>query len=172
MVEPEDRDRWAVVKFTNTHEPGLYTLFSADGAPIYFGVNAHRRESETTCLSSEELETLATSWNANVAYSSDDYLATDAQRRYGRDIWRELLAVVALLFVAEIFLQQRYSRNPAMNSFDFNGELDLSTGVVLAALAALAVGLWYRREVAQHKSPQRLAMGCRCCGRWRRPCWC
>lgn len=111
-VEVAVRDRWAMFEYEATQRPGLYTLTVADGNPLHFAVNAPRSESQLEPLGKPELQRLATTLQAEVVGSADEFLAKDSARRNGQEIWHLLLLLTALAFVAEIYLEQRFARGP------------------------------------------------------------
>ena len=55
----------------------------------------------------ERLEAAARLSNANIYDSIDALSSDDRQRRFGREIWRWLLAGLLALLIGELLLQQR-----------------------------------------------------------------
>lgn len=100
----------SLVEYADTYRPGLYVLQTPDDHKVHFVVNASRRESQLEVLDDEEFQALAAEMGGQAVSSSADYLKLDRQRRFGREIWKPLLAAVLLLILAELLLQQRFSR--------------------------------------------------------------
>jgi hypothetical protein len=73
---------------------------------------ARARESKLERLSESRLSDVATALGATVCTSADEYLASQAQRNRGRELWRPLLWTLVGLLVGELFLQQYLARGP------------------------------------------------------------
>ncbi len=119
MTDPEGRQHTleavaagyhSLVEYTDTYRPGLYVLQTPDEKTVHFVVNASRQESQIKVLEDEKFEALAEEMGARAVSSSADYLKLDRQRRFGREIWKPLLAAILFLILAELLLQQRFSR--------------------------------------------------------------
>ncbi|MEZ6123293.1 MAG: VWA domain-containing protein [Planctomycetaceae bacterium] len=99
-----------VARFDATQRPGVYTLSAADVPAIHFVANTSREESRLGSLDDAQLQNLADRLGAARAQSATDYLEQDRLRRYGRNVWRYVLAGLLLFLFLELVLQQRFSR--------------------------------------------------------------
>jgi hypothetical protein len=99
----------AVVEHADTRRPGLYLMTLPDGSTVHYVVNTSRTESELAVLNPEERAKAAESLGASLVDSPEAYRRIDRERRFGREIWQPLLAVVLLALFAELWLQQRFS---------------------------------------------------------------
>ena len=99
-----------VVEFGKTQRPGLYTLNPPGGSPVYYVVNASRRESDLQKLTDKEIADFAKTHGVSLVHSGAEYKQLDHTRRYGFEMWRPLLwAILGLVFL-ELFLQQKFAR--------------------------------------------------------------
>ena len=87
--------------------PGIYSLEMPEGERMYFTAAPPPDESELGALEEDEWQALADELDAKTVRSSGEYLSLDRQRRYGRELWPYLLALVMGLCVAEIGLANR-----------------------------------------------------------------
>ena len=67
-------------------------------------------ESDLKLLSGEEFAQLAEQMDAEAVISSGEFLELDKVRRFGREIWKSILAAVLGLIFVEMLLQQRFAR--------------------------------------------------------------
>ena len=102
-----------VAEWTDTAKPGLYVLRPPDGSELHFVVRAPGPESDLARLEPAELVTLAASLKAVVVRSPEEYVRLDERRRFGRELWRPLLAGVLLLMLGEIALARWFARRAA-----------------------------------------------------------
>ncbi len=98
-----------LVEFADTELPGLYALETPDNETIHFVVNTSRAESDLKLLDEKEFADLAEVMQAKAVSSAEQYLQLDKQRRFGREIWKPLLAAVLVLLFLEVLLQQRFA---------------------------------------------------------------
>ena len=98
-----------LVEFADTELPGLYVLETPDNETIHFVVNTSRAESDLKLLDDKEFADLAEVMQAKAVSSAEQYLQLDKQRRFGREIWKPLLAAVLVLLFLEVLLQQRFA---------------------------------------------------------------
>lgn len=103
------RDDHCLVEFADTDLPGLYVLETPDNETIHFVVNTSRAESDVALLDEKEFADLAEMMQAKAVSSAEQYLQLDKQRRFGREIWKPLLAAVLVLLFLEVLLQQRFA---------------------------------------------------------------
>jgi len=102
------KDDHCLVEFANTELPGLYALETPDNETIHFVVNTSSEESDLKLLDDAEFAELARQMQAEAVSSSEQYLQLDKRRRFGREMWKSLLAAVLVLILIEILLQQRF----------------------------------------------------------------
>lgn len=117
LVKATRRGTQAVAEFSETREPGTYEMSGEGINAIKFVALASNRESLLERMSKEEI--LATgsgiSESVDYIYASEEnplekYLELDANRTFGREMWKYLLiAVVALIFL-EVILQRIFGR--------------------------------------------------------------
>jgi len=98
-----------LVEFDQTEVPGLYVLETPDDDLIHFVVNTSSRESDLELLDDQQFAALAEQARAEAVSSAEQYIQLDRQRRFGREIWKPLLAVVVALLFIEILLQQHFA---------------------------------------------------------------
>jgi hypothetical protein len=119
MTDPEGRrhelkaslkDNYSIVEFGSTERPGLYVLETPDKETIHFVVNTSCEESDLKLLSDEEFSELADQMHAEAVTSAGEFLELDKVRRFGREIWKSILAAVLVLIFVEMLLQQRFAR--------------------------------------------------------------
>ncbi|MBN2136826.1 MAG: BatA domain-containing protein [Sedimentisphaerales bacterium] len=102
------KDDHCLVEFADTELPGLYVLETPENETIHFVVNTSSEESDLTLLDDTEFAELAMQMKAKPVSSAQQYLQFDQRRRFGREMWKWLLAAVLLLVFVEILLQQRF----------------------------------------------------------------
>jgi len=102
------KDDHCLVEFADTELPGLYALETPDNETIHFVVNTSSKESDLKLLDDAEFAELAQQMQAEAVSSADQYLQLDKRRRFGREMWKSLLAAVLVLCLIEILLQQRF----------------------------------------------------------------
>jgi hypothetical protein len=110
------RGRSDLIEYAETDQEGLYTLQTSSMSPIHYAVIAPREESELKRLDREEMAALAESLDATWLRSADEFIAYDSQRRYGREIWKPLYAVMLCLVLVEVLAQQWFSGTPLRRS--------------------------------------------------------
>lgn len=98
-----------LLEYAETDQEGWYTLQASSLPPMPFAVTAPRSESELERLDDAAMDELAESFAASRVTSAEEFLQQDSVRRYGRAIWKELYAAVAVLVLLEILLQQWFS---------------------------------------------------------------
>jgi hypothetical protein len=99
-----------VVEYGKTQRPGLYTLNPPGGAPVYYVVNASRKESDLQRLTDREIADFAKAHGVSLVHNGAEYKQLDRTRRYGWEMWRPMLWVILVLVFLEVFLQQRFTR--------------------------------------------------------------
>jgi hypothetical protein len=99
-----------VVEYSQTQQPGLYTLGAPGGTTTHFVVNTSRRESDLQKLTPAEIADFAKTHGISVVHSGAEYKQLDRTRRFGSEFWRPLFLLVLVLLFAELFLQQYFSR--------------------------------------------------------------
>lgn len=100
-------DLLGVIEVTETTRPGVYTVESNDGkTKERFAVNLPRDESDGKLLTSEQIEALGKSLDAQVVDSGEAYLRLDQERRQGTGIWKPFVWVLLIGLFGEVFLQQ------------------------------------------------------------------
>ena len=102
-----------VAEWNDTAMPGLYRLRTPDGADVHFVVRPPPEESDLARLEPAELESLAASLKATVVRSREEYARLDERRRFGRELWRPLLAGVIALLLGELALERWFARRAA-----------------------------------------------------------
>jgi hypothetical protein len=106
----EKKGQRAVVAFSATHQPGIYTLQPPGGAPVHYVVNASRRESDLQKLTSAEIADFAREQQVGLVHDAAQFRSLDQTRRFGREIWKPLLwALLGMMFV-EMVVQQHFAR--------------------------------------------------------------
>jgi hypothetical protein len=123
LVDPEgksfevpvaDRGGRAVAEFGPALRPGLYVLEVPGQGPLHFVAHTDPKESDLRRLSPEEIEAEARRLGAAAVDSWAAYRRLDQRRRYGREIWPALLAVVVGLLFLEVVLEQAFARRGAV----------------------------------------------------------
>lgn len=107
-IKAQLRDDHCLVEFGQTELPGLYVLETPDNETIHFVVNTSSKESDLSLLDDAEFSELARLMRAEAVSSAEQYLQLDIRRRFGREIWKYLLAGVLALVFVEVVLQQRF----------------------------------------------------------------
>ena len=107
-IKAQPRDDHCLVEFGRTELPGLYVLETPDNETIHFVVNTSSKESDLSLLDDAEFSELALQMQAQPVSSAEQYLQLDIRRRFGREIWKWLLAGLLALVFVEVVLQQRF----------------------------------------------------------------
>lgn len=107
-LTPIDRDGKRIIEYASTRRPGAYTLHVPGARPMHFVVATSRDESELEQFDREELERLAQEMNASVVHSAAEYVALDAERRHGREVWKMLLLALLGLVFGELLLESAF----------------------------------------------------------------
>lgn len=102
----------AVVEFPLTSQPGLYVVEPSDPAEplVHVVASTSRDESDLDRLDEAGLKALAAELEATVVRDGREYAQLDQTRRFGREVWRYLFVVAAVLMFGELFLQQWLTR--------------------------------------------------------------
>lgn len=108
-VAIEKRGARAVVEWSHTQQPGLYTILPPDAQPLHYVVNASRRESDLERLTPEEVTEFGKTNGVAIVRSEAEYKAAEHERRYGREVWKTLLWILLLLALGELVLQQKFA---------------------------------------------------------------
>ena len=106
---PVARGARAACEFEDTGRPGLYELVTAGGETNHFVVRVPPAESDLATLPAAGMDALAKDLGATVARSGDAYAQQARERRFGRELWRPLLALLATALFAERLLVRRFS---------------------------------------------------------------
>ncbi|MEZ6092027.1 MAG: CARDB domain-containing protein [Pirellulaceae bacterium] len=109
-LRPVAEENRSIIRYTDTAQPGIYTLTQPDASPRNFAVQTDRAESDLESIDREQLQKFAESLGAEVVDDGEAYLQLDASRRHGREVWRWALFGLLGLMFAELFFQQRFSR--------------------------------------------------------------
>lgn len=112
-IQTSERGSGRLARFDGTQRPGVYTMTLPESETIHFVASTSRDESDLKTYDQEQLAAAANRLNATLVTNSDEYLKQDRLRRYGREIWKYLLAVLLVLMFCELVLQQRFARVPA-----------------------------------------------------------
>ncbi len=94
--------------FSDTDEPGLYRV-TTDAGPRLFAVNLHPRESRTSPMPPEDLESLGVTLNAHPAESNPRMEesrrhSSGAALEQGQKLWRSLLCALLIVCFMEMAL--------------------------------------------------------------------
>ena len=108
-VTVQNKGRLGLVEYDRTEHPGTYVLEIPGGEKIYYAVNTPPEESDLTPLDDDSLKAMGKELGVQVATSVSDYLDQDKQRRFGHEIWEQLLWLVAALIVLEVYLEHRFA---------------------------------------------------------------
>jgi len=98
------------VRFTDTKEPGFYTVSDGVRVLLEFPVNVDTRESVVNGIEVSELEELLQSQNVHVVEKGKDLEQVILSKRGGREISSWLLLTILILFLAESFISGRIHR--------------------------------------------------------------
>ena len=117
VVKAVKRGTQAVAEFSQTREPGTYEI-SAEGIDkVKFVAQPSTKESLLERMSKEEILSAGSELAESVDYidASGDgalakYLELDANRTFGREMWKYLLIAVLSLIFLEIILQRVFGR--------------------------------------------------------------
>lgn len=112
-VTIQNKGRFGLVEYDRTEHPGTYTLDIPGGEKIYYAVNTPPEESDLTPLDDDSLQAMGKELGVQVATSVSEYLDQDKQRRFGREIWQQLLWLVAALMILEVYLEHRFASTKA-----------------------------------------------------------
>lgn len=104
------REAGCMVEFHETRQPGVYTLSGPTVSALRIVARTGRTDSRPELLDAEKVDAIGAQLGATVVRSADEYLQRDKDRRYGREIWKPLLASVLGLMFLELFLQQRFAK--------------------------------------------------------------
>lgn len=103
-----ENDR-GLVRITKTQRPGTYELNTPSGEIVHFVASTTGQESDPVLIDRQRLTDWSENIGGTVVKSADEYLALDAVRRNGREIWKYLLFALLGIMFFEIFLQQRFA---------------------------------------------------------------
>ena len=113
------RGSQAVAEFSETRQPGTYTMKGSGMEPVRFVVNPSKAESRLERLTEEELASRATALGLETeeiikatdgSSILDQYLKLDGQRKFGRETWKILLWTLLGLVFVELILQRIFGR--------------------------------------------------------------
>lgn len=96
--------------WTDTSQAGAYRFESPSGEVIWSAVRVPDADLKPAIVDRETRELAAARLGATLHDSLDEYLAADASRRFGRGIWKYLLAALVIAMVLEPVVQQYRSR--------------------------------------------------------------
>lgn len=99
----------ARLRFAETHRPGVYEVDGPEGKPVHFVVLADRKESDVSRLEDAELERLAGEMGAVRVRSVEEYRDQERERRYGQELWPVLVALVLVLLILELVLEEVFA---------------------------------------------------------------
>ncbi len=116
QLSAQTRGTRGLIEYADTDQEGLYTLQTASAPPLHYAVIAPRDESDLIRLNLEQMDALADSLDATVLRSTDEFIEQDSRRRYGREIWKPLYAIMLCLVVVEVLAQQLFSGIPFRQS--------------------------------------------------------
>ena len=100
-----------VARLADTRRPGFYTLSWTGGqtpGAVNFAATLDPAESSPDLTDAAGLDALADGLGATVADSAAAYLAADRVSRYGRELWRWLLAGLLGAMGLEMLLRQHF----------------------------------------------------------------
>lgn len=104
------REQYELAEFHQTDRPGLYTMEVPPSEVIHFVVNPSAAESDLQSIDDEEYQSMGSSYDIAAITSQQEYQNLTQQRRFGREIWKLLLAGVLALLFLEIVFQQVFAR--------------------------------------------------------------
>lgn len=104
------REQYGLAEFQQTDRPGMYAMEVPQSQPIHFVVNAAAAESDLETIGDEEYRSMGPSLGVSTITSQQEYQNLTQQRRFGREVWKLLLAGVLGLVFLEIMLQQVFAR--------------------------------------------------------------
>jgi hypothetical protein len=103
-LEPErvaGQYRW---KIPRVHEAGHWRLWRGEEQVDLFAVNVDARESDLSLVDQEYLAELFGRENLHFLRPGDDLRLKVLGNRYGRELWREFLALAAVLLLLELWI--------------------------------------------------------------------
>ena len=117
MLIPRKRKDRHILEFTETRIPGTYELSDPEKVVAKFVVLPSLSESILEKVTEEKIASAATSLADDVIRIDgrqgkgwDSYLTMDSRRKFGRETWQILLAIVLGLVFMEIILLRRFGR--------------------------------------------------------------
>ena len=117
MLIPRKRKDRHILEFTETRIPGTYELSDPEKVVAKFVVLPSLSESILEKVTDEKIASAATSLAYDVIRIDgrqgegwDSYLTMDSRRKFGRETWQILLAIVLGLVFMEIILLRRFGR--------------------------------------------------------------
>ena len=99
-----------VVEFDEAVRPGVYLVQLPSGETVHYTVATPFEESDLERLSRDEVDDLAAELGAVAVESPRAYHDLERERRFGREIWKPLLAAVLVLLFLEPFLVRSFQR--------------------------------------------------------------
>lgn len=104
-LQPESNLVW-----TDTSQAGAYRFESPSGEIIWSAVRVPDADLKPAIVDRETRQLAAERLGATLHASLDEYLTADASRRFGRGIWKYLLAALVVALILEPIVQQYRSR--------------------------------------------------------------
>ncbi len=98
-----------LARYLQTLRPGLYTMTLPDGEDAHFVSGTDPAESALRLMDQQSCELLADRLQATLLRSGEEWRERDQLRRFGREIWKYLLAGLLVLLLLEMILQQRFA---------------------------------------------------------------
>jgi len=99
-----------VAAFEDTRKPGPYLMDVPGQDAIHFVAAVPGEESDVRTLDDVEFRRLGEEMGATTVESWEEYREMSRSRRFGREIWKPLLALVLLLMFCELFAVQLFTR--------------------------------------------------------------
>lgn len=104
LLEPELRGSQYHWKIPRVNEAGIWRLRLKDREVDRFAVNVDARESDLAQVSPERVHALLGGDRTVILEPEEDVRTEVLSRRYGRELWRELLALAVLLLMVELWV--------------------------------------------------------------------
>jgi hypothetical protein len=106
-VTSEFVPRGVHLRSTPAPEPGAYEIRAAGRVLYRQAVNVDSRESDLALLSTDEIQAMFPGDRVKLIEAGESVGNPVRESRYGREFWRELVAVVVLLLLVEAWLSRR-----------------------------------------------------------------
>jgi hypothetical protein len=108
-----------VFRYTDTHELGVYQVRPADAQgprPFVFAVNVDPDEADPATITTEGLQARFGRQPLVMCDNAEDVAGTVRRLREGKSLWQWFVAAVLVGLVAEVFLANRWRREPPVGS--------------------------------------------------------